>query len=101
MSAVLKTLSGLGLAHGLITLLEGVLIICLIVQFLLSLVLRGQENRFTRFFANVTGPVLAPLERIIPRITLGGVQFSVAFIFAWWAIVAVALLLRQALPAGW
>jgi uncharacterized protein YggT (Ycf19 family) len=91
----------LNLMHVIITVLVDLLILCLIVQMILSWVMQGRENRFTRILANVTGPVLAPLERIIPRITIGGLQFSIAFLFAWWAVAIVGALLNQALPVGW
>ena len=101
MLTVLKTLAGLNLMHVLITVLVDLLILCLIVQMILSWVMQGRDNRFTRILANVTGPVLAPLERIIPRITIGGLQFSIAFLFAWWAVAIAGALLNQALPSGW
>lgn len=99
--SALHHLLQLGLLHGLIGLLEGVLILCLIVQFLLALVLQGRENQVTRFFRNVTAPVLTPLERLIPPISIGGITFSIAFIAAWWVIQVVGAVLSQALPASW
>lgn len=98
---VLNRVLELGLLHGLISVVSGALVLSLIVQFLLALVLQGRENQVTRFFKNVTAPVLAPLERIIPPISIGGISFSIAFIAAWWAIQVVADVLSQALPTSW
>jgi uncharacterized protein YggT (Ycf19 family) len=98
---VLHGLLQLNIMHVVITVLVDLLILCLIVQMILSWVLQGRENRFTRILANVTGPVLAPLDRVIPRITIGGLQFSIAFLFAWWAVAIAVVLLYQALPPNW
>ena len=99
--AILDALGNMHLAHTFITLLEWGLIICLLAQMILSWVLRGDENKFSRFFTNVTAPMLRPLERVIPSIYLGGISLSIAFLVLWWAILVAAALLSQALPAGW
>ncbi|HEY7781136.1 MAG TPA: YggT family protein [Ktedonobacterales bacterium] len=99
--AILDALGHMNLAHTFITLLEGALIICLIVQMIFSWILRGDENRFSRFFTNVTGPMLRPLERVIPPVYLGSLPVSIAFLVLWWAIIMAAALLSQALPPGW
>ncbi len=100
-SRLLFQLSEANILHTLVTVLVDGLILCLLVQFILSWVLRGQENRFTRFFTNVTAPIVAPLNRLIPPISLGGVSLSLGFIVGWWAIWAVGALVTQALPPGW
>jgi uncharacterized protein YggT (Ycf19 family) len=94
-------LAQLSLAHLVITLVGGALILCLIVRMVMSLVLQGRENQFSLFFARVTGPILDPLDRLIPAISLGGISFRISWLFAWWAITIVSALLYQALPAGW
>jgi uncharacterized protein YggT (Ycf19 family) len=98
---VLDQLSNANILHIAVQVLMDALILCLVVQFILSWVLRGQDNRFSRFFTNVTAPIVAPLDRLLPPISIGGVSFSIGFIVAWWAIAAVGLLINQALPAGW
>jgi uncharacterized protein YggT (Ycf19 family) len=99
--AWLHGLLSLNIAHLLITVLVDVLILCFIVRFILSMILQGRENRFTRFFANVTGPVVDPLDRVIPAITVGGLSFRISWLFGWWATALAGALLNQALPPGW
>jgi uncharacterized protein YggT (Ycf19 family) len=94
-------LSRANLLHTVVFLVAGALTIALFVQMVLSWVLRGQENAFSHFIRNVTAPVLAPLDRVIPPIVIGGLQFPISFFAAWWAIGIVAALLDQALPVGW
>ena len=97
-------LAWLGQAHILhvtISLLVGALIICLLIRMILSWVLRGQENGFSRFMNNLTDPLVRPFDRVLPPIAVGGVSLSIGFIVAWFAISAVGLLLGQALPKGW
>ena len=96
-----RFLAQANLAHFLITVLEIVIILALILQFVLQFFLRGQENRFSRFLTNLTAPLMAPLERVLPPITLGSVSFSIAFFVVWWGTIMVAALLSQAIPAGW
>ncbi len=96
-----RGLLSLSPAHVLVTVLAGVLVLCLIIQFVLTLILQGRENRFSRFFSNITGPILDPLDRIIPSITIGGLSFRISWLFGWWAINIVAALLIQSLPSGW
>lgn len=101
MLTVLKTLAGLNLMHVVITVLVDLLILCFILRFILSMVLQGRENRFTRFFANVTGPVVDPLDRVIPAITIGGLSIRISWLFGWWAVWIAGVLLNQALPLNW
>jgi uncharacterized protein YggT (Ycf19 family) len=97
----LHALAQANILHFAVGILVKGLVICLLVRVLLSWVLRGQENGVTRFFNNVTAPLVAPFERLIPPISIGGISFSIGFIVAWWSTVAVGALLSQALPAGW
>ena len=101
MSAFLQGLGDLHLLHTIIIILEYALILCFIVQFLLSWILQGRDNKITRFFRNVTGPMTDPLDRILPPISLGGISFRIGFIVAWWSVTIAALLVLQALPANW
>ncbi len=99
--SLLNGLLHLNLMHVVITVLVDLLILCFIVRFILSLVLQGRENRFTRFFANVTGPVVDPLDRVIPAITIGGLSIRISWLFGWWAVAIAGALLNQALPLNW
>ncbi len=101
MPAILNTLLGLNILHTIVKVLEEGLIICLLVQFVISWIPRAQESKFGRVIINITAPLVNPLNRLIPPISIGGLSLSIGFILAWWGILAVAALLGQALPAGW
>lgn len=92
------------IAHIIIKLLSGALILCLFIQALLSwLPMIPQTHPVNRFFNNVTGPVLDPIRRRLPALSMGmfDLSYTIAFLLAWWAIGIVASLLLQALPATW
>ncbi|HST89212.1 MAG TPA: YggT family protein, partial [Ktedonobacterales bacterium] len=57
-------------------------------------------NRFVRFFYNVTGPLIDPIARRLPRMSIGmfDVGTSVAFLFAWWAITLLSGLITSSMP---
>ena len=97
----LTWLGSANILHFTIGLLVRALIICLLIRMILSWVLRGQENGFSRFMNNLTDPVVRPFDRVLPPIAIGGVSLSIGFIVAWFAIVMVGALLGQALPQGW
>ena len=101
MNAFLQGLGDLHLLHTLVTILMYALILCFIIQFLLSWILQGRDNKIVRFFRNVTGPMSDPLDRILPPISLGGISFRIGFIVAWWGVTIAAALVLQALPASW
>ncbi|HEV2235858.1 MAG TPA: YggT family protein [Ktedonobacterales bacterium] len=97
----LEALAEASILHFVIALLSRALIICLLIRMVLSWILRGQENGFSRFFNNVTDPVVRPFDKVLPPIAIGGVSLSLGFIVAWFAVIMVAALLSQALPQGW
>src|SRR5260370_41352853 len=72
----LQSLAQANILHFAVGILVKGLVICLLVRVLLSWVLRGQENGVTRFFNNVTAPLVAPFERLIPPISIGGRGFA-------------------------
>lgn len=87
-----------------IKVLSGALILCLLVQAVLSwLPMIPPTHPIVRFFGNVTGPLLDPIRRRMPSMTIGMLDLgtTVAFLLCWWAISLVAGLLLQALPVGW
>src|SRR5260370_26598347 len=86
----LQSLAQANILHFAVGILVKGLVICLLVRVLLSWVLRGQENGVTRFFNNVTAPLVAPFERLIPPISIGGVHFRTSLLPA----------LRGAVPGG-
>lgn len=99
--AFLMWLDQASILHFVIKVLSQVLIICLLIRMVLSWILRGQENGFSRFMNNLTDPVVRPFDKVLPPIAIGGVSLSLGFIVAWFAIIMVAALLGQALPQGW
>ena len=101
MNAFLQRLSELNLLHTTITILMYALILCFLIQFLLSMILQGRDNKIVRFFTNVTGPMSDPLDRILPPLSLGGISIRIGFIVAWWGVTIAAVLVQQALPMGW
>lgn len=101
MQAVVGTLLQLNILHIIIQVLRAALIVVFVVQMVLSFVIRDQDNRFWRVINNITAPIVAPFEKIIPPLNLGGLSLSLGFIAGWWALTIVAALLLQALPNGW
>jgi YggT family protein len=97
----LEWLAQARILHGIITLLAAAIILCLLIRMILSWVLRGQENGFSRLMNNLTDPVVRPFDRVLPPIAIGGVSLSIGFIVAWFAVVIIRDLLLQALPSGW
>jgi uncharacterized protein YggT (Ycf19 family) len=96
----------LNLLHTLVNLVLLSMIVCLLIQVVLSwltLMFVPPNHPIVRFFTRATAPVLDPLRRRIPTMSLGMLDLSttIAFIFAWWALVALDALLQYALPAGW
>lgn len=101
MPPILNTLLGLNILHTVLRILVEGLILCFIVQFIVFWIPRAQESKFGRIISNITGPLVSPLDRLIPPISIGGMSLSIGFILAWWAIIAVGTLLGQSLPTNW
>src|SRR5690348_16275502 len=99
--AFLAWLGQASILHFAVQLLVRALIICLLIRMILSWVLRGQENGFSRFMNNLTDPLVRPFDRVLPPVAVGGVSLSLGFIVAWFAVGAVGALVLQALPQGW
>lgn len=102
--ATLQTLGSLGLLHLLITLLFGFLIICYIARMILSwLPMLSPANPFVRFFTGITSPLIDPIQRILPRMTVGmfDIGSAIAFIFSWWAVFVLEFMIISALPSTW
>lgn len=102
--AFLQSLAAMGIAHLLIALLFGFMIICLLIRAILSFFpMLSPANPFVRFFINIVGPVYDPLYRVLPRVSLSFLDLSgtIAFIFAWWALAVMESLIFSALPPTW
>lgn len=96
-------LNGFGVVHALISVFFGAMILSLIVRMILSWLPIPQNNPFTLFFMRLTDPIILPVERRMPAMTVGPLDISgtVAFIFAWWALGVVGALLISGLPMNW
>lgn len=93
----------MNILHITIPLFFTALVICLFVQMILSWLPLPPNNGFVRFFQGITAPVIEPVRKRIPAMSVGmlDLSYTVAFIFVWWALGITAALLLQALPAGW
>lgn len=95
----------MGPVHILIDILSIGLILCLLVQAILSwfAAMIPPTHPVVRFFTNITSPVLDPIRRLLPSMSVGVFDLSgtVAFLLAWWGIQLISTLLGLALPASW
>jgi uncharacterized protein YggT (Ycf19 family) len=92
--------------HTLVQLVFFAMIAALFLQMILSwltLMFLPPDHPILRFFTRLTAPVLEPLRKRIPSMSLGmmDLSYTIAFIFAWWAISVVGLLVLSAMPQGW
>jgi uncharacterized protein YggT (Ycf19 family) len=60
-------------------------------------------NRFVRFVDALVSPLTDPIRKRIPSASMGmlNVSYTIAFIFAWWALRILAIVILQGLPGGW
>jgi uncharacterized protein YggT (Ycf19 family) len=92
------------MAHILIPIFFEALIICLFISAIISWIPNlGPENPIVRFFNTITSPLMNPVVKRLPHMTLGMFDFTytVAFIFVWWILGMLQHLLLQALPPSW
>ncbi|MBF6589798.1 MAG: YggT family protein [Ktedonobacterales bacterium] len=94
---------GGGPLHFIIQVFFGFLILSLFVRAILSWFPLTPSNPLVRFFDTVTTPVLMPVRKRLPAMSIGmfDIGWTVAFLFAWWALTLLAGLLSGALPSGW
>ena len=56
------------------------------------------------FVSKLTDPLIEPLQRRLPRMSLGMLDIggTIAFIFSWWALgILINGLILPSLPSGW
>ncbi len=92
--------------HLLVQIFFGALIVCLFLQVILSwltLVFIPPGHPIVLFFNRLTSPMIDPLRKRIPTMSLGMLDLggTIAFLFAWWAIAMVGALVDGAIPAAW
>lgn len=100
----LQVLGRLDLAHIIIQVIFIALIVCMIARMILSFFpMISPANPFVRFFNAVTGPLIDPIQKRLPRLTVGmfDLSLTIAFIFTWWALGILEFLATSALPPGW
>lgn len=101
---VLQTLATLGIAHVVIWIIFGFLILCMVARMLLSFFpMLSPANPFVRFINNIMAPIYDPVYRRLPRMSVGVLDLSatIAFIFTVWALIVVWRLAMTAIPAEW
>ncbi len=91
------------IAHVLVSAFFNLLIFGILVWIILSWLPIGHGNPIVRFFDNLTGPLIEPIRRRLPRLSLGmfDVTTMIAVLFVWWALSMLNVLIQSALPAGW
>lgn len=85
------------IAHTVVQLFFAFLIIAFLAQMVLSWIPQLSGSPFSRFVNRITGPIIDPLDRIIPPIGI----FRISFLVAFWALLFVRGLFLTALPANW
>lgn len=92
-----------GLLHLVIDLFFRLLILAIFVRVILSWLPLPPGNPFTRFFTNLTDPILMPIAKRIPAGVVGFFDLSliIALFFSWWALGLLDAIFLSALPAGW
>lgn len=89
--------------HTAIALFFSLLVLTLFVRAIMSWLPIGVENPIVRFFTNLTAPMLDPVMKRLPRMSIGmfDLTMTVAFVFVWWTTGVLSALILSALPAGW
>ncbi|HEU5439008.1 MAG TPA: YggT family protein [Ktedonobacterales bacterium] len=92
-----------GLLHLTIDLFFRLLILALLVRVIVSWLPLPPGNPFTRFFTNLTDPILMPIAKRIPAGAVGFFDLSliISLFFSWWALGLLDAIFLSALPSGW
>jgi uncharacterized protein YggT (Ycf19 family) len=96
----------LNILHTLVRIVFLAAIVCLWVRVILSwltMVFLRPDAPIIRFFDRITSPLIEPVRRRIPTMSLG--MFDVGYVIAWllvfWVILLLQGLLWAVLPTGW
>lgn len=92
-----------GPLHIIVSIFFELLIVCLIVRFIISWLPIGTGNPIVRFFFNLTDPFIQPIQKRLPRMSVGmfDISSTIAYVFAWWAVSVVSGLIQAGLPPTW
>ncbi len=85
-----------------------VMVALLLCRVILSFIAPSLSNvptlmRIYAWVSNATDPLIEPIRRRMPRMSLGmfDVGGTVAFIFSWWALQVLTNFMLLSLPSGW
>jgi uncharacterized protein YggT (Ycf19 family) len=92
--------------HQVIGILFLGLIICLWVRIILSwltMVFLRPDAPIIRFFDRIVAPMLEPVRRRIPTMSLGmfDMSYIIAYLVIFWALLLLRGIVLQVLPPGW
>ncbi len=94
--------------HDIINIFYFVMVLLLWCRVILSFIAPSLSNvptlmRIYATVSNLTDPLIEPVRRRLPRISLGmfDVGGTVAFIFSWWALGMLTKFMLLSLPSGW
>ncbi len=90
-------MGNLHIAHTIIQIFFGFLIVTFLVNMVLSWFPISPSNPIRRVSSQIIAPILDPLDRRIPPVGI----FRVSFIIAFWAVFFARGLFLAALPSGW
>lgn len=84
------------------------MVVLLWCRFILSFLAPSLSNipflmRIYTFMLKATDPLIEPLQRRMPHISVGmfDIGATVAFIFTWWALGILTSFMLSSLPPGW
>jgi uncharacterized protein YggT (Ycf19 family) len=96
-----------GPVHLVVAIVFDVLILGMFVWMILSWFMMmmpvSSGSRFVRFMDALVSPLTDPIRKRIPSASMGALNLSytIAFIFAWWALRVLAFVIIQGIPGGW
>jgi uncharacterized protein YggT (Ycf19 family) len=96
----------LGILHMLVQVIFLGLIACMFIQMILSwltMAFLPPDAPIIRFFNRITSPMIDPIRRRLPSMSVGmmDLSWSVAFIFVFWGLLILNALISATLPANW
>jgi uncharacterized protein YggT (Ycf19 family) len=92
--------------HSLVQIIFFALIICLWVRIILSwltMVFLRPDAPIIRLFDRIVAPMLEPVRRRIPTMSLGmfDMSYIIAYLVIFWVLTLLSAILQSVLPAGW
>jgi uncharacterized protein YggT (Ycf19 family) len=96
------TFAETGVFHAIVDYFFRILVLCIFVRIILSW-LPLPSNPISRFFGNIVDPIIEPVARRMPNVTVGflNISYTLAIIIMWWALMLIDTLILSALPPTW